>query len=301
MAKKKNAPMTAAEVQPTWVALHAQERKLKNSIRVSRILQPVGVVLFALNLLLTTGNFILYAGGALAQRYFTAVPILPALVEKLPRGSWTELLLFSLIFVFVVPLCVCGATFCVMFLLNSKKAPLSLPRLPEGEAEQAQALVRQAELVYNLRRKLTTWPVYLQTGILTGLMALPILVACIGFAAGEEPAILELTLGCLVLLVCLFVLFWVYAALFRLFSLLLSLFYLAPGEWTLYRQYHRLDAYWESVDAEEFARRQEAAGMTETIALPVQPEPGVEENPELHPEKYAPQIHDGEPEGFPEE
>lgn len=272
MAKKKNVPMTADEVQPTWVALHAQEQKLRNSIRVSRLLQPIGIVIFALNLLLTTGNFILYVGGALAQRYFTAVPVLPALIEKLPRGSWSELLLFSLVFVFVLPMCVCGATFCVLFLLNSKKGPLALPRLPEGEADAAKALVQQAQQVYELRRKLTVWPVYLQTGILTGLMAVPVLMACIGFARGEEPAVLELTLGCLVLLVCLFVLFWVYALLFRAFSLLLSLFYLAPGEWTLYRQYHRLDAYWESVDEAEFARRQQAAGMTQTLELPLQPE-----------------------------
>lgn len=263
MTDRKNPPMTAEEVQPTWVRLHAQERKLRKNVFLSRLLQPVGVVIFAMNLLLATGNCILFVGGALAERYFTSMPVLPALVEKLPRTSWTELLLFTLIFVYVVPLCVCGVIYCVHYLLEQKKGPLTVPCLPEGEAAQAEALVRQAAVVYELRKKVGTWPIYLETTILTAIMALPVCVACIGFAQGSSPAVLELALGCLVLLLCLFVLFWVYALLFRGFALLLTLFYLSPGEWSLYRQYHRLDAYWESVDPAEFSRRQQAAGMPE--------------------------------------
>ena len=59
--------------------------------------------------------------------------------------------------------------------------------------------------------------------------------------------------------VCLFVLYWVFTGLLECFSLLISLFYLSPGEWTLYKQHRELDAYWESVDPDEFARRERAA------------------------------------------
>ena len=41
--------MTAEEVQPTWEMLVDLERKLQRNVRMSRILQPVGLAIFALN------------------------------------------------------------------------------------------------------------------------------------------------------------------------------------------------------------------------------------------------------------
>ena len=54
MLKIKKEPMTAEEVQPTWEMLVDLERKLQRNVRMSRILQPVGLAIFALNLLLAS-------------------------------------------------------------------------------------------------------------------------------------------------------------------------------------------------------------------------------------------------------
>ena len=51
MLKIKKEPMTAEEVQPTWEMLVDLERKLQRNVRMSRILQPVGIAISALNLL----------------------------------------------------------------------------------------------------------------------------------------------------------------------------------------------------------------------------------------------------------
>ena len=85
---------------------------------------------------------------------------------------------------------------------------------------------------------------------------MPLVIGVIRLA-GETGAVLQIALYCLALIVVLFVFFWVYALLFKLFSLLNSLYYLSGDEWDYYQLYQRLDAYWESVDEDEFARREE--------------------------------------------
>lgn len=259
MFTKKREPMSAAEVQPTWEKLVRQERSLRRNRRLCTILQPSGTILFAFNLLLVTANFILFLGGDLMGGYFTKMPVLPALVESFPRGSWGGILAFSFCFAFLIPLAVSGIITLIFWLLDRKKYKDVSEPLNGSEIECAKALTNKAEAVYVLRSQFPRWSIYLETGILTAVLALPILSALLQFARGEEPAVLELALTCLALLLCLFVMFWVYALLLKVFSLLNSLFYLSSGEWKLYEQYQRLDAYWESIDPDEFAKRQQKA------------------------------------------
>lgn len=259
MFTKKREPMSAAEVQPTWEKLVRQERSLRRNRRLCTILQPSGTILFAFNLLLVTANFILFLGGDLMGGYFAKMPVLPALVESFPRGSWGGILAFSFCFAFLIPLAVSGIITLIFWLLDRKKYKDVSEPLNGSEIECAKALTNKAEAVYVLRSQFPRWSIYLETGILTAVLALPILSALLQFARGEEPAVLELALTCLALLLCLFVMFWVYALLLKVFSLLNSLFYLSSGEWKLYEQYQRLDAYWESIDPDEFARRQQKA------------------------------------------
>ena len=259
MFTKKREPMSAAEVQPTWEKLVRQERSLRRNRRLCTILQPSGTILFAFNLLLVTLNFILFLGGDLMGGYFAKMPVLPALVESFPRGSWGGILAFSFCFAFLIPLAVSGIITLIFWLLDRKKYKDVSEPLNGSEIECAKALTNKAEAVYVLRSQFPRWSIYLETGILTAVLALPILSALLQFARGEEPAVLELALTCLALLLCLFVMFWVYALLLKVFSLLNSLFYLSSGEWKLYEQYHRLDAYWESIDPDEFAKRQQKA------------------------------------------
>ena len=251
--------MSAAEVQPTWEKLVKQARSLRRNRRLCTILQPVGTILFAFNLLLVTSNFILFLGGDLMGGYFAKMPVLPALVESFPRGSWGGILAFSFCFAFLIPLAVSGIITLIFWLLDRKKYKDVSEPLNGSEIECAKALTNKAEAVYVLRSQFPRWSIYLETGILTAVLALPILSALLQFARGEEPAVLELALTCLALLLCLFVMFWVYALLLKVFSLLNSLFYLSSGEWKLYEQYQRLDAYWESIDPDEFAKRQQKA------------------------------------------
>ena len=259
MFTKKREPMSAAEVQPTWEKLVRQERSLRRNRRLCTILQPSGTILFAFNLLLVTANFILFLGGDLMGGYFAKMPVLPALVESFPRGSWGGILAFSFCFAFLIPLAVSGIITLIFWLLDRKKYKDVSEPLNGSEIECAKALTNKAEAVYVLRSQFPRWSIYLETGILTAVLALPILSALLQFARGEEPAVLELALTCLALLLCLFVMFWVYALLLKVFSLLNSLFYLSSGEWKLYEQYQRLDAYWESIDPDEFAKRQQKA------------------------------------------
>ena len=59
--------------------------------------------------------------------------------------------------------------------------------------------------------------------------------------------------------ICLFVLFWVFAGLFWIFSKLNALYYFSPSEWKLWSLFNELDEYWESVDVNEYNRREQAA------------------------------------------
>ncbi len=261
MFLKPKTPMNTAQVQPTWGQLVRLERGLKRNKLLCRILQPVGTVIFLFNLLLSTANFALFLGGNLMRNYFTKMPILPSLAERLPRGSFGGVIAFTLCFSYLVPLAICGAISVVFYLLDRKKYGKEIPPLRGTEAECAKALVYKAETVYELRKQIPQWSIFTETSILTALTALPIVYTLIAFAKSESPAVLEIALGCFALLVCLFVLFWVYAALFKGFSLLNALYYYSPSEWSLYEQYHRLDAYWESVDPTEFAKREHRARL----------------------------------------
>lgn len=256
MLKIKKEPMTAAEVQPTWEMLVEQERELTRNVKLNRLLQPIGLAIFALNLLLATGNILRFIGGSLVEKYFLAMPILPALTEHLPRGSWAGILLFSILFVYLIPLAICGVTAILVTFNDRKKYENEREPLFGTEIECAKALTNKAENVYVLRRKMKTRSIYPIAGILTALMAIPILIALFRSVSGDSPAVLELSLALIALLLCLFVLFWIYTGLLKGFSLLNSLFFHSPSEWTFYLIYRRADAYWESIDPEEFARRE---------------------------------------------
>lgn len=259
MFQKQKKTIDAAQVDQTWNELAKLERRLVRNKRICRIVQPIGAVIFLLNLLLVTANFALYIGGGLVENYFTKMPLLPAMVESFPRGSLSSVIVFSVCFAYLIPLAVGGAITALVWLLDRKKHGNAIEPLLGTEAERAKALVYKAETVYELRKQIPNWSIFLETSLLTGLTAIPILYTCIAFAKGESPAVLEIALGCFALLVCLFLLFWVYAALFKVFSLLNALYYFSPSEWSLYEQYHCLDAYWESVDPKEFEKREEKA------------------------------------------
>ena len=277
MLKLKKEPMTAEEVQPTWDMLVELERNLKRNVGLSRILQPVGIAISALNLLLATGNIIRFIGGALVEEYFMAMPILPALVEHLPRGSWLGILLFSILFVYLIPLAICGGIAVVFYLKDRKKYEDEREPLFGTEIECAKALANKAENVYVLRKKLKSHSIYMVAGILTALLVIPILIALVQLLTGQAPAVLEIAIGLIALLVCLFAVFWIYAGVLKSFSLLNSLFYYAPGEWPLYLVYRRADAYWESIDPEEFARREKAEIQKKKNRNDTQDEPAIPE------------------------
>ena len=277
MLKLKKEPMTAEEVQPTWDMLVELERNLKRNVGLSRILQPVGIAISALNLLLATGNIIRFIGGALVEEYFMAMPILPELVEHLPRGSWLGILLFSILFVYLIPLAICGGIAVVFYLKDRKKYEDEREPLFGTEIECAKALANKAENVYVLRKKLKSHSIYTVAGILTALLVIPILIALVQLLTGQAPAVLEIAIGLIALLVCLFAVFWIYAGVLKSFSLLNSLFYYAPGEWPLYLVYRRADAYWESIDPEEFARREKAEIQKKKNRNDTQDEPAIPE------------------------
>lgn len=257
MFKKEKAPLTAAKVQPTWDSLVKLERTLRRNQRVSRIIQPVGTILFMFNLLLTTGNLILFLNIGFVNGFFEKMPVLPSLVEHLPRGGWGSLIVFSILFTFMIPLVICAAIAGIFYYLDYKKYKDAKEPLNGSEIDKAKALTNKAETVYALRRDMPKWSVYPEAGILTGVVAVLIVLALLHFAQSDSPAVLELALACIALLLCLFVLFWVYVLLFMLFSALNGCFCYAPGEWTLFEQYQRADAYWESVDPAEHEAREE--------------------------------------------
>ena len=60
MSKKEKSPMTEKDVQSTWEYLVKQERLLQRNRKISRIIQPMGSLLFLFNLLLATCNFFMF-------------------------------------------------------------------------------------------------------------------------------------------------------------------------------------------------------------------------------------------------
>lgn len=256
MFKRKKTPLGEKDVQSTWGYLVRQERLLRRNRTVCRIVQPVGSLLFLLNLLLATCNFAMFLLEDKLPEFFAAIPVLPKLVAGFPRGSWFGVIAFTLCFAYLIPLAVSAGIMLIFFLRDRKKYKDANEPLTGTQAQCAKALANKAETVYELRKEIPTWAVYVETGLLTALTALPLVVALLRTAGGSSPAVFQFALYCLALLVVLFVLFWVYALLFKVFSLVNGLFYLSAGEWTYYELYQRADAYWESVDPREYARRE---------------------------------------------
>lgn len=257
MFKKQKPPMSAEEVQPTWDSLVKLERTLRRNQRVGRIIQPVGMIIFMFNLLLTTGNVIRFVNNGFVNRFFEKVPILPSLVEPLPRGGWGSLIVFSVLFTYMIPLVISAAIAGVFYYLDYKKYRNAKEPLNGSQIDKAKALTNKAETAYVLRRDMPRWSVYPEAGILTGVVAVLILFAMVHFATSDSPAVLELALSCFAMLLCLFVLFWVYVLLLLIFAGLNGFFCYASSEWKLYEQYQRIDAYWESVDPLEHNSRME--------------------------------------------
>lgn len=254
---KTKEAFLAKDMQPTWEFLVKRERRLRRNKLLCRIIQPLGGLIFLFNLLIATCNAVLFFLGDTVGEFFSAVPVLPGLVESFPRDSQSAVLWLFLWFVYLIPLAVSGLVFGLLLLLDYFKYKDVKEPLQGTEAECAKALVHKAETVYDLRKKIPTWSVYLETGIITALTAVPLVIGLIRVAGEGTGGMLQVALYCLALIVVLFVFFWVYALLFKLFSLLNSLYYLSGDEWDYYRLYQRLDAFWESVDEEEFARRED--------------------------------------------
>lgn len=257
MFKKQKTPMRAEEVQPKWDELVKLERTLRRNRRVSRIIQPVGTIIFMFNLLLTTGNFILFIDNSFLNRFFEKMPVLPSLVEPLPRGGWGSLIVFSIIFTYMIPLIISAAIAGLFYYLDYKKYKNASEPLTGTDVDKAKALTNKAETVYVLRRDMPKWSVYPEAGILTGVVVALIIFALLEFTASDTPVVLQLSLSCMALLLCLFVLFWVYVLLLKIFAALNGFFCYASSEWTLYEQYQRIDAYWESIDPLEHNSRLE--------------------------------------------
>ena len=257
MFKKQREPMRAEDVQPTWDDLVKLERTLRRDRRVCRVIQPVGTIIFMFNLLLTTGNFIRFLNVDLLNRFFDQMPVLPALVEPLPRGGWGSLIVFSILFTYMIPLVISAAIAGLFYIVDRNKHKNAPVPLNGSEIDKAKALTNKAETVYVLRRDMPRWSVYPEAGILTGVVAALILFALLHFASSDSPAVLELALSCIALLLCLFVLFWVYVLLLKIFAALNGFFCYASDEWSLYELYQRADAYWESVDPLEHSSRME--------------------------------------------
>lgn len=256
MFKRKN-PVTEAEIQPIWKYLVSMERRLGRNKLLYRILHPVGCVIFFFNLLLVTGNLYLYIGGDLIRPYFEKLPILPALVEGLPRSSKTGIFVFSLCFTFLIPLAINGAIFGLTYYLEERKHKKEVDPLQGNKIECARALVYQAERVYALRKKIPSWSVYWLAAILSTIATVPALQIFVSLAKEEAPAPFLIALSCMAILLGIFVLYWVYALLFRVFAYLNDLFTMSPSAWKLWELYHRLDAYWLEVDPSDQAHRDE--------------------------------------------
>lgn len=258
MFMKPKTPMSADKVQPTWEYLVKLEHRLERNVPLHRIIQPVGTLIFLFNLLLATANFAFFLSGDAVRTYLEAVPILPGLVESFPRGSWGSVILFTVFFVYVIPLAVSGIITAIFYFAKWKKHHAPIEPLHGTEAECAKALVHQADTVYEKRKKILTWSTMTEAAILTCLTAIQLILACLSFVKGESAGVLQFSIGLLAVLVCLFGLFWLYVLLFKIFAILNAQFYYMPSSWSLFELYHKLDAYWESVDPEEFRRRENA-------------------------------------------
>lgn len=255
MLNRRKEITEEAQLQPTWEYLTATEYRLRRNRRLCRVLQPLGSGIFLFNLLLAVMNLAKFVGGETLSAQFDKIPVLPSLVNSLPHETWGGVIAFTLIFALGVPLAVGGIVFCVFYLLEQRNGEPPARPLNGTLARRAEAATNLAETVYELRRSMPERSTYAEAGVLTALSAYPIVMLLLQYAESAEPSALQIALCFCALLLCLFVLFWVYAVLFWGFAGLNSLFYRSPSAWSLYTLYRELDAYWESVDPDEFERR----------------------------------------------
>lgn len=262
MFKTKKEPLNSATATERWNYLVKWERRLKRNVLLCRIIQPTGAVIFTLNLLMATMNILLALGNRLGTTVIAEamdkIPLLPSMVSSFPRETLGSAIWFTVWFAFLIPLVISGIIMAVLLIIDkSKETPI--PPLKGTEAERAQALAHEAEWVYKLRGKLPQWSIFLETTILTALLVWPVLSVCLGFLGGEDPAALQISLSCFAMLVCVFVFFWIFAGCFWVFTRLNALYYWSPSEWTFWEIFNETDDYWESVDPEEYARRERVA------------------------------------------
>ena len=262
MFKPKKEPLNRETAKERWNYLVKWEKRLKRNVLLCRIIQPLGAGIFTLNMLLATMNILLALGNQLGTTVIATamdrVPVLPAMIKSFPRETIGGAIGFAIWFAFLIPLAISAIVMGILLLIdNKKKEPL--PELKGTEAQQAEALSHEAELVYKLRGKLPRWSIFLETTVLTALVVWPVLAVCLGFLGGEDPAVLQIALSCFAMVICIFILFWVFAACFWAFSGLNSLYYYAPSEWKFYELFNEADDYWETVDPEEYERRERVA------------------------------------------
>lgn len=265
MYVKQQPPFSMRESAKTLAFLTKAEKELRRKRLLSRLLPPVGTVIFLFNLLLASVNTVRLLLPETLSQLFDAVPVLPALAEGL-RGCFSSIgsAVASLIwFVFLIPMAICGGIVLGLWLYEryrgEKSDETERPTLSGDEAADAKMLVERAETVYLLRADFPSWSVYREAAILTALLAIPFAIGFVRIAGEGVGATLQLTMMLFLLLVSVFALYWVYVLLLFAFSSALRLFYLAPGKWELWELYHRLDVYRESIDPAEFARRERQA------------------------------------------
>lgn len=256
MFVKPQEEFTQSQAASTWESLCRQEYRLRQKLFLSRLLPPVGTLIFLFNLLLATINFLDWLCPDALRKYYDVIPVLPGLAAPLAafQTGWSSMLLFLFWFCFLLPAAVCALIFGAKLLWDRLRKPFRPEALAGTEAHCARALSYKAEQVYVLRRDFLRWSIFAEAAIAAALIAATALVACLRIAS--EGSSLELAAGLFVLLVSVFVLYWIYVGLFQLFALLLRLFYLAPTPWKYWELFHRIDAYWESVDPAEHARRE---------------------------------------------
>ena len=91
--KNERKPLTAREVQPTWEFLVSTEQTLNRAILASRILKPVGMVLFGLGILIGSVNLLLGVFGETLMTYLKLLPLLPSLIGALPHSGLAQSIL----------------------------------------------------------------------------------------------------------------------------------------------------------------------------------------------------------------
>ena len=90
MYVKKEAPFTMRDSAKTLAFLCKAEKELKRKRLLSRLLPPVGTVLFMFNLLIASVNTIRFACGEELSKVLDEMPVLPALADGMQGcfSSW---------------------------------------------------------------------------------------------------------------------------------------------------------------------------------------------------------------------